>query len=272
MDTIILHSLILIGYGAASGIYLRHFWTRQAKSGSFATAALLLGLVCHSVFLVNRAVESAHAPFVGLHESLSFFAWLIAIVYLTLETRFRDRSLGVFILPLILVTQAASTMLMEPVDPLPPLLQSAWFNFHVAASFLAYAAFFFSFITGLLYVLQMYYIHHRQFRAGFLPTSRAGYARCDESQGDADWLRVSYGRYCHWYLVGGNGIQIHCPVAERSEGAERDADLDHIQCSIDYPVCRWMAGRTRRRNLHGGLRVGVAGLARRRVVDRRAHL
>lgn len=162
MGIYILHGLILAGYAVAAVIYFRHFWTRQPRTGFYASLYLVLALACHSAFLITRAVESSHAPFVGLHESMSFFAWLIAVVYLFLERRFRDRSLGVFVLPLVLAAQAASTAFMSPVDPLPPLLQSPWFNFHVTASFLAYAAFFFSFITGMLYVMQMYYIHHRR--------------------------------------------------------------------------------------------------------------
>ncbi len=162
MGIYILHGLILAGYAVATVIYFRHFWTKQPRSGFYASLCLVLALACHSAFLIARAVESSHAPFVGLHESMSFFAWLIAVVYLFLERRFHDRSLGVFVLPLILAAQTASTAFMSPVDPLPPLLQSPWFNFHVTASFLAYAAFSFTFITGLLYVMQMYYIHHRR--------------------------------------------------------------------------------------------------------------
>jgi len=162
MGIYILHGLILVGFAVAMVMYFRHFWTRQPRTGFYASLYLIIALVFQSTFLVMRAFESSHAPFVGLHESLSFFAWLIAFVYLFLELRFRDRSLGVFVLPLVLVAQAVSTVFMSPVDPLPPLLQSPWFNFHVTASFLAYAAFSFSFITGLLYIMQMYYIYHRR--------------------------------------------------------------------------------------------------------------
>ncbi|MBM3262930.1 MAG: cytochrome c biogenesis protein CcsA [candidate division Zixibacteria bacterium] len=157
-----LHGLIMAGYLGSAVAYIRHFPGRQSRVGRYATGLLIAGLVFHSLFLIARTIRSGHLPFVGLHESMSFFAWLIALVYLALELRFGDRSLGTFVMPLVLMAQAVSTLLMRPEEPLPPLLRSSWFSFHVAVSFMAYAAFFFSFITGLLYVMQLYYLHRRR--------------------------------------------------------------------------------------------------------------
>jgi cytochrome c-type biogenesis protein CcsB len=162
MGVSLLHGLIMAGYLGSAVSYIRHFPGRQFRIGQYATSLLIVALIGHSVFLITRSIRSGHPPFVGLHESMSFFAWLIAVVYLFLEFRFRDKSLGAFVVPLILAAQIASTLLMHPEDPLPPLLQSSWFSIHVTASFLAYAAFFFSFITGLLYVMQRHYIHKRR--------------------------------------------------------------------------------------------------------------
>ena len=216
-------------------IYFRHFWTKQPRSGFYASLFLVLALACHSVFLIARGVESSHAPFVGLHESMSFFAWLIAVVYLFLERRFRDRSLGVFVLPLVLAAQTASTALMSPVDPLPPLLQSPWFNFHVTASFLAYAAFSFTFITGLLYVMQMYYIHHR--RVGLVFSRLPALGMLDEMN-----LKAT--------LIGWVG---------------------HLHLPAGYPLYRGLGGRTGGHHLHGRVRLRAAGLFRRRNLDQSAH-
>lgn len=161
MSYSLLHGLIVAGYLGSAAAYIRHFPTRQLRIGRYATGLLIAALVFHSVFLVIRAIRSGHPPFVGLHESMSFFAWLIAVVYLILEVRFRDKSLGAFVTPLIVVAQLVSLAAIRPEDPLPLLLQSPWFNVHVTVSFMAYASFFFSFITGLLYVTQAHYLHKR---------------------------------------------------------------------------------------------------------------
>lgn len=158
----VLYGLIMAGYLGSAIAYIRYFPGKQFHIGRYATGLLILALVFHSAFLVTRSIRSGHLPFVGLHESMSFFAWLIALVYLFLEFRFRDRSLGAFVVPLVLTAQLVSILFTHPENPLPPILQSSWFSVHVTASFLGYAAFFFSFITGLLYALQTYFIRARR--------------------------------------------------------------------------------------------------------------
>lgn len=162
MSISILHGLIVVGYLGSAVSYIRHFPSKQFRIGRYATGLLVIALAFHSAFLVARSIKSGHLPFVGLHESMSFFAWLIAVVYLFIEVKFRDKSLGAFVVPLILTAQFFSIIFIHPEDPLPPLLDSPWFSVHVTASFVAYASFFFSFITGLLYMMQVYYLNARR--------------------------------------------------------------------------------------------------------------
>lgn len=162
MAMILLHGFISLGYLGSAVSYIWHFPSKQPRPGQYATRLLITALICHSAFLVSRSLQSGHLPFVGLYESMSFYAWLVAIVYVFIERRFHERSLGAFVAPLILAAQVVSAVFMPTEKPLPPVLQSPWFSVHVTASFLGYAAFFFSFITGLLYVLQIYYINSRR--------------------------------------------------------------------------------------------------------------
>ena len=162
MITVLLHGLILAGYLTSTLYYLRHFPSKQYRTGRYASGLFVAALIFHSAFLAFRGIQSGHLPIVGLYESMSFFAWLIAVVYLIIEYRFQDKSLGAFVVPLILMAHVISVLFMHPEDPLPDILRSSWFSVHVATSFLGYAAFFFAFITGLLYVLQMYYLNARR--------------------------------------------------------------------------------------------------------------
>jgi cytochrome c-type biogenesis protein CcsB len=194
MGFFVLYGVIMAGYLGSTWAYIRHFPNKQVRVGRYATGLLIIALICHSVALIIRSVNSGHLPFVGLHESMSFFAWLIAIVYLFLELRFRDKSLGTFVVPMVLAGQIVSMIFIHPEDPLPPLLQSPWFNLHVTVSFLAYAAFFFSFITGLLYVMQMYYIHRR--RVGLIFSRLPALGMLDEMNLKATsigWLFLTIG-------------------------------------------------------------------------------
>ena len=199
MGIYILLGMILIAYSISAVFYFRHFFNKSSKVGLCASFCLILALVLQSILLLSRAIASSHAPFVGLHESTSFFAWLVAFVYIFLERYFNDRSLGILVLPLVLAANIVSVLFISPVDPLPALLLSPWFNFHVTASFFAYAAFSFSFITGLLYLTQMYYIHHRRVGLVFSRLPALGMLdemKYDEKAGDFEtqWRKLPKGR------------------------------------------------------------------------------
>ena len=46
------------------------------------------------------------APLTNLYESLVFFAWTIAVVYLALEAKFRIRTVGAFVTPFPFIIMA----------------------------------------------------------------------------------------------------------------------------------------------------------------------
>jgi ABC-type transport system involved in cytochrome c biogenesis permease subunit len=82
---------------------------------------------------------------------MSLFGWLLALTYLGLELYHRQRSVGAFVLPFILVFFLAAHL--APADRLPqPDLRGAVFAFHVTLSILAYAAFALSFVLSLIFL------------------------------------------------------------------------------------------------------------------------
>ena len=73
--------------------------------GRMATFITLGGLAGHTFALILRWVESyqldiGHAPLSNLYESLIFFAWTIIFLYMLIEWRTKNRSIGVFAAPL----------------------------------------------------------------------------------------------------------------------------------------------------------------------------
>jgi ABC-type uncharacterized transport system permease subunit len=82
---------------------------------------------------------------------MSLFGWLLAVTYLGLELYHRQRSVGAFVLPFILVFFLAAHL--APADRLPqPNLRGAIFAFHVTLSILAYAAFALSFVLSIIFL------------------------------------------------------------------------------------------------------------------------
>ena len=130
--------------------------------GRLATVVTLAGLLGQSCALVLRWIESydlgiGHAPLSNLYESLIFFAWTIVFLYLLIEWRTKNRSLGAFATPLAFLAMAYasySPTISSRIQPLVPALKSNWLIAHVLTCFFGYAAFGLAFGLSLMYLLK----------------------------------------------------------------------------------------------------------------------
>ena len=128
--------------------------------GKLATWAALAGLIAQSVALIIRWMTSydlgiGHAPLSNFYESLIFFAWTIVLLYLLMEWRLKNRSIGVFVMPVAFLIMAYASIVPgvnQKIEPLIPALQSNWLTTHVLTCFMGYAAFTVAFGCALLYL------------------------------------------------------------------------------------------------------------------------
>ena len=143
--------LTLLAYVLSLGLYVRFLNTGKEITGRLGTLFLALGLVTHYLALLERSRGSHTVPYHDLYGSMSLFGWLLALTYLGLELYHRQRSVGAFVLPFILVFFLAAHL--APADRLPqPELRGAVFAFHVTLSILAYAAFALSCVLSLIFL------------------------------------------------------------------------------------------------------------------------
>src|SRR2546426_7019247 len=132
-------------------LYLRFLSTGNRFTGRLGTLLLGLGLVAHYFALLERSRGSHTVPYHDLYGSMSLFGWLLALTYLGLELYHRQRSVGAFVLPFILVFFLAAHL--APADRLsPPAVRGVIFALHVTLSILAYAAFALSFVLSLIFL------------------------------------------------------------------------------------------------------------------------
>jgi cytochrome c-type biogenesis protein CcsB len=109
-----------------------------------------------------RWVESyrlgiGHAPFSNLYESLIFFAWTIALIYLFIERRVRNRIIGAFTTPIACLAMAYASLkpgITSDIQPLIPALKSNWLIAHVITCFIGYAAFAIAFGISAMYLMK----------------------------------------------------------------------------------------------------------------------
>lgn len=173
---------------------------------------VVCGFLCHTLFLIWTALERGHFPITNLSESLGFFAWCISLSFIVANFRYRINVLGAFALPLVSVLTIISQVIWEENHTIPLLLKSGWVYFHGSIAFLAYAAFFLTFISGILYLVQEKELKDKNFRFFYLrlPSLQV----CDDLMGrslyvgfismsltiitGAIWAQQAWGRFWSW--------------------------------------------------------------------------
>ncbi len=143
--------------------------TFALKTGSATTwVALVMGFVglmvrWYESYLIDP--EFGHIPVSNLYEVFILFCIITGLLYMFYEGRYKDRSLGGFVL---LVISAAVAFLLwysysrgaHEIQPLVPALKSYWMKIHVPANFIGYGAFAIAAMTSIAYLLK----HHGQQR------------------------------------------------------------------------------------------------------------
>lgn len=150
-------------YILAMPFYIVYILTKNNKLGYLATGTLTLGALIHIYGFIKRFEEMyainhsfmRSIPITNLYESLVFFVLCIILGYLFIELRYKKKSFGVFvsIIAGIIIGLTELLGVSKEVQPLVPALKSNWLLAHVTLSFIAYAAFAISFISGLLHII-----------------------------------------------------------------------------------------------------------------------
>jgi ABC-type uncharacterized transport system permease subunit len=129
------------------------FSQRTFQISRAASTWLILAAFSHTFVIGMETMRVGHVPLAGATSAISTFVWLLALSYLYIEFTTGERSMGVFILPLLVALQlipAAHPMLEER----SPLLEGAWFGIHVSSLLFAYASFALACVLGITYMLQ----------------------------------------------------------------------------------------------------------------------
>jgi len=150
----LLFNATLIIYLIASILYLVAMIGKKPEAGRIARWVLVAGVVLHAASFGVRHSTAGGTPVTTLHESLSFFAWCLVLLYLLLDLRFRLSVMGAFAAPLAFLLMVGSALSPDMVVQLNPMLRSWLFPVHIAFAFLGNAAFALSFGAGVMYLIQ----------------------------------------------------------------------------------------------------------------------
>jgi len=147
--------ITFILYIMAAFFYFAYLFSKKETPAGIGYKFAIVGLFTHSVALVLRTIESGHAPFTNMYESLSFLAWSSIMAYIIIEGKFKIRKAGPYFMLIVigLMALASSPLMPKEATPLIPALQSYWLWLHVSVTLIGEAFFAIGFITSILYLM-----------------------------------------------------------------------------------------------------------------------
>jgi len=202
MNESTLFAAAMVLYFLAALIYLAFLFGKKDRTAKTAFLPVVAGLAVHTGALVLRTVESGHAPFTNMYESLSFLAWATALAFVLINLRFSIPKIGPYLMliTVALMALASSPLMPKEAAPLVPALQSYWLWLHVSVTLLGEAFFAVAFITSLMYLSardpekkdKMDSVSYRAVAFGFPLFTLGGLVF------GMVWAQKAWGRYWSW--------------------------------------------------------------------------
>jgi len=142
-------------YIVSALFYFFYVFSKRDKAAWLGYMAAAVGLIIHSAALVIRTIQSGHAPFTNMYESLSFFGWAAIFAYIIMEGKFKIKKVGPYMMLIViaLMALASSPLMPQQSQPLVPALQSYWLWLHVSVTLVGEAFFAIAFVTSILYLI-----------------------------------------------------------------------------------------------------------------------
>lgn len=155
-------SVVTFVYGFGFLLYILHLIFKKDTLSTVGDVVVTIGCVTHFTAIILRWVESyrhgwGHVPLSNFYESLIFFSFLMSLTYLIFRFSTGRKFLGAFLIPLPLLTIGYASLspdVERAIRPLVPALQSNWLTIHVLTCFIAYAAYAFSFVVAIIYLVR----------------------------------------------------------------------------------------------------------------------
>ncbi|MGB3400255.1 MAG: c-type cytochrome biogenesis protein CcsB [Candidatus Deferrimicrobiaceae bacterium] len=146
-------------FGVASVNYVAALYGKRETIARIGTWICIAAAVVSTAAIGVRWAESyqmgiGRIPVTNLYESLVFFAWSVNLFYLLVEWKYKNRTLGAFVMPIAFGTMLFAFTNESSIQPLVPALQSYWLHAHVITCFVGYAAFAVSAGVAVMYLMK----------------------------------------------------------------------------------------------------------------------
>jgi ABC-type transport system involved in cytochrome c biogenesis permease subunit len=154
-----LEQLELLVFWLATAIYavallLFYQGWRQVSDAKLRAATMIMwvGFLFHAGLVGLRWYRAGHVPFLSAFEFVTFFSFLVVLVFLLFAIREKNRALGVFLLPVALLLMLYAALLNRVIEPEIPIFNSLLLKFHVLTTLFGYAAWSITFAASVCYL------------------------------------------------------------------------------------------------------------------------
>lgn len=164
--------------------------------GFFSRPLLYAGFLVQFAYVFGRGVILGRVPLVGIHDTMIFFASSLVAFSIPFYPLLKEKKEARWMLAALASVISAGALLARPhTGPLPPVLNTYWFELHVAFSFFSYALFGLGAILGAIYIREEdAAIEKKQYKAVFM-----GYLLFSVSMiAGGIWAYLAWGTYWLW--------------------------------------------------------------------------
>src|SRR5574341_1826470 len=151
-------------YFGATILFLAYLLRRTEALSTISLSITAAGFGVHTLAIVTRMIGATSVSTPTFHEALSFFSWMLVLVFLAVEFRHRIHVLGSFIVPLALISLVSAAALPDTVPTLKPMFGTLWV--HVTLSMLGTVGFAVAFVAGVMYLIQDGLLRSEERRVG----------------------------------------------------------------------------------------------------------
>jgi ABC-type transport system involved in cytochrome c biogenesis permease subunit len=159
----VLVAVMPLAYSGLVVLYGMSFFTGSVWATRIKTQTLLVVVILHFLYILARTAAFDHPPVTTVFEIMTTLAFCIAIAYMYIELKTKERNTGFFILLLALVFQTASSLFIKDLLDIAPILRSRLLGFHVSSALLGYTAISLSAVYGILYLMLYHEIKSSRF-------------------------------------------------------------------------------------------------------------
>ncbi len=161
MDSLFFKAALVL-YLASTAGYIASLLIRRVQAAKISTWILVAAFCVQGASILLRYVRMGHTPVFGLHDTLSFFVWVMTGTYLAFQLRTKTRVLGAFVSPVAFFMMIVASVGLGGEVTLPLILQGGLVPVHAVLSIIGEALFALACCAGAMYLLQDGLIKHRR--------------------------------------------------------------------------------------------------------------